>query len=113
MKVIDVYAQYFAGECIYNEVERRGASVKLTATSDSGEITYVVSVSFFPHSDPEDFAISYDACVEREIYHDKGRRSRKREETMLETFRTEADAAAAELGGTIDWEKPLIEARWG
>ena len=113
MKVIDVYAQYFEGECVYNGVERHGASVKLTATSDSGEITYVVGVSFFPHRNPEDFAISYDACVEREIYHGKGRRSRKREETMLETFHAEADAAAAELGGAIHWEKPLIEARWG
>ena len=113
MKVIDVYAQYFEGDCVFNEVERRGASVKLTVTSDSGEITYVVSVSFFPHRNPEDFAISYDACVEREIYHGKGRRSKKREAAMLETIRTEADAAAAELGGTIDWEKPLIEARRG
>ena len=113
MKVIDVYAQYFAGECIYNEVERRGASVKLTATSDSGDITYAVSVSFFPHRDPEDFAVSYDAYAERELYHGKGRRSKKREAAMLETIREEFDAVAAELGGTIDWEQPLIEARWG
>ncbi len=113
MKVIDVYAQYFAGECVYNEVERRGASVKLTATSDSGEITYVVSVSFFPHSDPEDFGISYDAYAEKELYRGKGRRSKKREAAMLETVRPEFDSLASELGGTIDWEQPLIEARRG
>ena len=111
--VIDVYAQYFAGECVFNGVERHGASVKLTSDSENGEIRYTVSVSFFPHNDPEDFGISYDAYAEREIYQGKGRRSKKREAAMMETFRAEADAAAAELGGTIDWEKPLIEARWG
>jgi len=111
--VIDVYAQYFAGECVFNGVERHGASVKLTSDSENGEIRYTVSVSFFPHNDPEDFGVSYDAYAEREIYHNKGRRSKKREAAMMETFRAEADAAAAELGGTIDWEKPLIEARWG
>ena len=113
MKVIDVYAQYFAGACVYNGVERRGASVKLTATSDAGEVSYVVSVSFFPHRSPEDFAVSYDACAEKEIFRGKGRRSKKREAAFLESFRAEADAAAAELGGTIDWGQPLIEARWG
>ena len=113
MKVIDVYAQYFAGECVYNEVPRHGASVKLTATSDAGEVSYEVSVSFFPHNDPEDFAISCDAYAAREIYRGKGRRSKKREAAFLETFRQEADAVAAELGGTIDWDRPLIEARWG
>ena len=113
MKVIDVYAQYFAGECVYNEVPRHGASVKLTVTSDAGEVFYEVSVSFFPHNDEEDFRVSYDACAAREIYRAKGRRSKKREAEFLETFRTEADAVAAELGGTIDWDRPLIEARWG
>ena len=111
--VVDIYAQYFGGECVFNGVERHGASVKLTSDSEGGEIRYTVSVSFFPHRDPEDFGISYDAYAERELYHGKGRRSKKREAAMLETFRAEADAAAAELGGTIDWEKPLIEARWG
>jgi len=113
MKVIDVYAQYFAGECVYNEVPRHGASVKLTATSDAGEVSYEVSVSFFPHNDPEDFAISCDAYAAREISRGKGRRSKKREAAFLETFRAQADAVAAELGGTIDWDRPLIEARWG
>ena len=113
MKVIDVYAQYFAGECVYNEVPRHGVAVKLTATSDAGEVFYEVSVSFFPHNDPEDFAVSYDAYASREIYRARGRRSKKREAEFLETFRTQADALAAELDGTIDWDKPLIEARWG
>ncbi len=113
MKVIDVYEQYFAGDCVYNEVPRHAACVKLTATSDAGEVFYEVSVSFFPHNDPEDFAISYDACAAREIYRAKGRRSRKREAEFLETFRAEADAVAAELGGAVRWDEPLIEARRG
>ncbi|MCR5173079.1 MAG: hypothetical protein K6C09_00410 [Oscillospiraceae bacterium] len=113
MKVIDVYAQYFEGACVFNGVPRHAASVKLTATSDAGEVFYEVSVSFFPHNDPEDFAVSYDACGVREIYRAKGRRAKKREAGFMENFRAEADAVAAELGGTIDWEKPLIEARWG
>ena len=113
MKVIDVYAQYFAGDCVYNEVPRHGVAVKLTATSDAGEVFYEVSVSFFPHNDPTDFGISYDAYASREIYRARGRRSKKREAEFLETFRTQADALAAELDGTIDWDKPLIEARWG
>lgn len=113
MKVIDVYAQYFAGECVYNEVPRHGVAVKLTATSDAGEVFYEVSVSFFPHNDPADFGVSYDAYASREIYRARGRRSKKREAEFLETFRTQADALAAELDGTIDWDKPLIEARWG
>ena len=38
MKVIDVYKQYFAADCIYNEVQRNGVVVTLTATSDCGMI---------------------------------------------------------------------------
>ncbi|MBE6990242.1 MAG: hypothetical protein E7426_05805 [Ruminococcaceae bacterium] len=113
MKVIDVYAQYFAGACVYNGVERRAAAVKLTAASDNGEVAYEVGVSFFPHRDAEDFAVSYDACAVREVYRARGRRSKKREAALLERFRTEADVLAAELGGAIDWEMPLIEARMG
>ena len=114
MKVIDVYAQYFAGACVYNGVERRGASVKLTATSDAGEVSYVVSVSFFPHADPEDFAVSYDACKHRELYAAPGRRSKKRENALLETsLRPAADALAAEMDAEIFWDKPLTQPRRG
>ena len=31
----------------------------------------------------------------------------------METFRAEADALAAEAGGSIDWDQPLREARFG
>lgn len=113
MKVIDVYEQYFKADCMYNTVQRNGAVVKLTATSDAGMIKYEVTVSFFPHRDDEDFGISYDACNSITIYEDKGRRSKKREQEYLPEVRSYADEIAAKLGGTIDWDSPLIEARLG
>ena len=113
MKVIDVYEQYFKADCMFNTVQRNGAVVKLTATSDAGQIKYSVSVSFFPHEDAEDFRISYDAYEETTIYEAKGRRSKKREKEYLPNIREYADECAAKLGGTIDWDSPLIEARMG
>ena len=111
--VIDVYQQYFSGRCECNGVARRAVSVKLTADSAEGEIRYEVSVAFFPHQDPEDYAVSYDACASRELYHARGRRSKKREAAFLEQLPAEADALAASLGGTIAWDSPLREARRG
>lgn len=113
MKVIDVYKQYLGGECVYNGVERKGVVVTLTATSDSGNIMYEVGISFFPHRDEEDFAISYDAYVSKEIYNAKGRRSKKRDAEMLEQLRDVASALAEEMGGAIYWDKPLREAVYG
>ena len=113
LKVINVYEQYFKGRCVYNGVERRGVKVMLIATSDEGMIRYEAALSFFPYRDPEDFAISYDAYFSRELYNAPGRRSKKREAGFLEGFRAEADALAAEAGGSIDWDAPLREARYG
>ena len=111
--VIDVYSQYFAGECVFNGVERRGALVLLVSDSEAGNISYRAAVSFFPHRDAEDFAVSYDACFEKELYNAPGRRSRKREAALLETLRGEIDALAAANGASVDWTKPLGEARLG
>ena len=62
----------------------------------------------------EDYAISYDAAAERTLYEAKGRRSKKREAALLEKeLRPTLDALAAELGGAIDWERPLRDARVG
>jgi len=113
MKVIDVYKQYFAADCIFNTVQRNGVVVTLTATSDSGMIMYEAGISFFPHRDAEDFAISYDAYASKEIYNAKGRRSKKKEAAFMEQLREQADALAAELGGTIFWDNPLGDARLG
>lgn len=113
MKVIDVYQQYFNGECVYNEVERKGVTVTLTATSDSGNIMYEVGISFFPHRDEEDFAISYDAYASKVIFNEKGRRSKKRDVQMLEMVKDVASTLAEEMGGTIYWDKPLRDAVYG
>ena len=114
MKVIDVYAQYFAAECEFNGVARHGVSAVLTAESDAGQIQYSVTVSFFPHSDANDFCISYDACASETIYEAKGRRFKKREAAiMAEEFRPAADRLADSLGGKIFWDQPLKEARLG
>ena len=113
MNSIDVYRQYFSAQCTFNGVEHRGAAVWLTAESDSGMIRYEVGVSFFPHRDAEDFAISYDACLTKELLRTKGRRSKKRDAEYLEQVRRAADELAASLGVVIHWDKPLREAQYG
>ncbi len=113
MKNIDVYKQYFSAECTFNGVERHGAVVWLNAESDCGSIQYEVGVTFFPHSDAEDFAISYDACVLKELLRTKGRRSKKRDEQYLAQVHSAADEIAGTLKGVIHWDKPLGEAQYG
>ena len=113
MKVIDVYKQYLNGACVYNEVERKGVVVTLTATSESGNIMYEVGISFFPHRDEEDFGISYDAYASKVIFNEKGRRSKKRDAQMLEQVKEVADSLAEEMNGVIYWDKPLREAVYG
>ncbi len=56
---------------------------------------------------------SIDAWFSKILYEASGRRSRKREETLLATLRDEADKLAEENGARIIWESPLIEARRG
>ena len=112
MKVIDVYMQYFSADCVFNEVPRHAAVVKLTATSDEGVITYEVSVSFFPFNNPEDFVISYDAFFSKVLSQEKGRRTKKKDELYLSMVKDTADELAESAGGYIDWEKPLIPARY-
>ena len=113
MKTIDVYKQYFEAECVFNGTARRGAAVWLTAESDSGNIKYEVGVTFFPHTDDEDFAISYDACAIKELLNTKGRRSKKRDEECMAQVRAAADEIANSMNGIIHWDKPLNEAQYG
>ena len=110
---INVYSQYFKAQATFSGVERRGAQVLLISDSEAGNISYKVAVSFFPHRDPEDFAISYDAYFEKEIFNAPGRRSKKREAAFMDSLRGEIDALAAEHGASVDWEHPLNEARMG
>lgn len=110
--VIDVYEQYFRAEAVVNEIPRRACIVKLTSDSEAGNIRYTVSANFFPFRDEEDFAVSYDAYYECEIYNAKGRRSKKREKVFMEDIRQIADTLAAEHGASILWDEPIMEARY-
>ena len=113
MNEINVYKQYFSAECDFNGRARHAAQVLLVAASGEGNIRYEVRVSFFPHDDPEDFAVSYDAEAIEVIFEAKGRRSKKREKAFLEELQSSADKAASSLGGIIYWDKPLSEAIYG
>ncbi|MBQ4507183.1 MAG: hypothetical protein II971_08070 [Firmicutes bacterium] len=110
---INVYDQYFEAELEYGGVPRKAAIVMLISDSGAGHITYKAAVSFFPHRDEEDYAVSYDAYFEETLYDDKGRRSKKREAAFMEGLRERIDALAEEAGGKVFWDRPLREARLG
>ena len=111
--VVNVYSQYFAAEGTFSGVERKGAQVLLVSDSEAGNISYKAAVSFFPHRDDEDFAVSYDAYFEKELYRAAGRRSRKREAALMESLHEVIDSLAAENGAAVFWGKPLNDARLG
>ena len=113
MATVNVYLQYFAAECTFNGIQRRAASVMLIATSEEGRIKYELAVSFFPHASEDDFAVSYDAYFSKVLFEASGRRSKKREQQLMEAIQKEADSLADEANGKIFWDKPLIEARRG
>ena len=113
MATINVYEQYFQADCIANGVQRHAVSVLLISDSECGNIRYEVAVNFFPHTAPDDFAISYDAYYSRIVYEATGRRSKKRERELLDTLPSIADELASEVQATIFWDQPLIEARRG
>lgn len=113
MATIKVYEQYFKANCMVSEVERRAVAVMLISTSEEGRIKYEVALTFFPHRDEEDYAITYDGYQARTVYEAPGRRSKKREKELMDNFRAEADILAAEMKGEIYWDTPLIEARRG
>ena len=104
---INVYERYYAAEAEFNGVPRHGALVMLIADSDAGNIKYEVAVTFFPHNDEEDYAVSYDAYLSKVLYETKGRRSKKREQAFMETFESEIDQLAETIGGKVLWNQPL------
>lgn len=110
---VNVYECYYAAEAEYNGVPRHGALVMLIADSDAGNIRYEAAVTFFPHHDEEDYAVSYDAYLSKVLYEAKGRRSKKREQAFMETFESEIDQLAETIGGKVLWDQPLGEARMG
>ena len=108
---INVYSQYFEAKATFSGIERRGAWILLISDSEAGTISYRAAVTFFPHTAPDDFAVSYDAYFEKELYRASGRRSRKREAALLETLRAEIDALAASHDALVDWARPLTDAK--
>ena len=113
MAVINVYERYYAAEGTFCGVERHGALVMLISDSEAGRIRYEAAVTFFPHADEEDFAVSYDAWYSTVLFDAPGRRSRKREEKLLLDLRDAVDGLAREAGGIVRWDRPLREARRG
>ncbi|MBO4484664.1 MAG: hypothetical protein J5738_04670 [Lachnospiraceae bacterium] len=113
MATVNVYEQYFEASCEYNGVPRKAALVMLTADSCDGNIRYSEGVTFFPHRDEEDFAVSYDAFFEKTLFEGKGRRSKKREQAFLADFRTAVDELAAEQNAEVFWDRPLGGERRG
>ncbi|MBQ6478375.1 MAG: hypothetical protein IJI44_03295 [Erysipelotrichaceae bacterium] len=111
--VINVYEQYFKADAVFSNVRRNGALVMLISDSENGTIQYKAAVSFFPHRDEEDYAVSYDAYFEKELYCGKGRRSKKKEAAYLQDLREMIDAIIEENGGRVFWDEPLREARRG
>lgn len=109
----NVYEQYFAAQAEYNGVPRYAALVMLIADSEAGRIRYEAAVTFFPHKTDDDFAVSYDDYFSKVVYENKGRRSKKREQQLLEGLRDHINEMAKEAGGEVFWEQPLREARWG
>lgn len=113
MATINVYEQYFSAKAEYNSVPRHGALVMLIADSEAGQIRYEAAVTFFPHNDEEDYAVSYDAYFSKVLYDAQGRRSKKREETLMQELQQHIDELAQNADGIVYWDKPLREAKRG
>ena len=108
---INVYEQYFEAEAVFEGVLRKAALVSLQSNSQAGFITYKATVTFFPHRDEEDYAVSYDAYFEKVLYEGKGRRSKKKEEIFLKEFRDRIDEIVPE-DTKVFWDRPLRDARY-
>lgn len=113
MATINIYEQYFSAEAKFNGVPRHGALVMLIADSEAGNIRYEAAVSFFPHNNEEDFAVAYDAYFRKVLYESNGRRSKKREQALLDEFRPYIDELADTIGGKVLWNQPLRVERRG
>ena len=110
---LNVYEQYFAAQAEFNGVPRHAALVMLIVDSEAGQIRYEAALTFFPHNDEEDFAASYDAYFNKVLFDAKGRRSKKREQALMEELCDHIDELAGEAGGVVHWDQPLREAKFG
>jgi hypothetical protein len=113
MDAIDVFDGAYRAKANLNNIERKGVIVKLTADGGAGMIRYEVSVIFFPYRDPEDFGITYDAVLTKEIYNGKGRRSKKREEEMVAAIRETAEELILDQDAEIYWDQEIRPVRRG
>ena len=109
--VVNVYERYYKANAVFSDVQRNGALVMLISDSEAGQITYKAAVTFFPHRDEEDFAVSYDAYLEKELFAGKGRRSKKKEAAYLERLRETIDELAEGHGASVLWNEPLAPER--
>ena len=109
--VVNVYERYYRADAVFSGVKRNGALVMLISDSEAGFITYKAAVTFFPHVDEEDYAVSYDACFEKELYSGKGRRSRKKEAAFLALLENTVSMLAEEHGASVNWDEPLTPER--
>ena len=109
--VLNVYKRYFKADAVFSGVPRNGALVMLISDSEAGFITYKAAVTFFPHWDEEDFAVSYDAYFEQELFNGKGRRSKKKEAVFLAQLPEIIDRLSAEHNASVLWEEPLTDER--
>ncbi len=113
MVTINVFRQYYKADGKHGGVSRKGALVTLVSDSSAGTICYTAGVTFFPHRDDEDFAVSYDACFEKVLYEGKGRRSKKREGEFLLGLRETIDKISKDSGCQVLWDEPLGAATMG
>ncbi|MBQ6570479.1 MAG: hypothetical protein IJL87_09540 [Clostridia bacterium] len=111
--VLNVYERYYKAEAVFSDIKRNGALVMLISDSEAGFITYKAAVTFFPHNDDEDYAVSYDAYFEKELYSGKGRRSKKKEAAFIDRLSETIDEIAGENNAKVFWNEPLTEERRG
>lgn len=109
--VVNVYERYYKAHAMFSGVQRNGALVMLISDSEAGFITYKAAVTFFPHANDEDFAVSSDAYFEKELYSGKGRRSKKKEASFIEQLQDTIDRLSEEHGASVRWEEPITPER--
>ena len=111
--VVNVYERFYKADAVFSDVRRNAALVMLISDSEAGSITYKAAVTFFPHRDEEDYAVSYDAYFEEELYSGSGRRSKKKEEEYIEKLPEAVDRLAGANNAKVLWDEPLREERRG
>lgn len=110
---LNIYEQYFSANLLFNGVPRHAAKVMLICNSEAGNVQYEAAVTFFPHNDEEDYAVSYDAYFSKVLFEAKGRRSKKREQQLYSELCGHIDELALEARGEVFWDQPLREAKFG